>query len=69
MTHPLVGRSYNFDDGQRIEVIEVKDADETLGGRRVFYYIYTGPGIPRKLVMPIEQFMDHYRHLFEDVEL
>lgn len=68
MTHPLVGQSYTFEDGQKIEIKEVKEADESLGGPRVFYYIYTGPGIPRKLVMPLTEFLGHYSHLFKGVD-
>jgi len=67
MMHPLVGQSYTFEDGNKIEVIEVKEADEGLGGTRVFYLTYTGPGIPRKLVMPLTEFLGHYSHLFKDV--
>lgn len=68
MNHPLVGQSYVFEDGNKIEVIEVKQVDPAFGSIRVFYMITTGAGIPRKLVMPMEEFMGNYRHLFKDVE-
>jgi hypothetical protein len=67
MTHPLVGQSYIFEDGSKIEVIEVKRVDPAFGSERVFYLIQTGAGIPRKLVMSMDEFMSNYSHLFKDV--
>ena len=37
MTHPLVGRSYTFDDGNRMEIIQVREQDEHRGGASVTY--------------------------------
>ena len=66
MTHQLVGRSYTFEDGNKIEVIQVKNTDEDRGGQLVTYMISSGPNLPRKLVMPIAPFMSTFGHLFED---
>jgi hypothetical protein len=69
MAHPLEGLSYTFSDGVRLEVIQVKDTDPTLGDKRVFYYIHSLAGIPKKQVMPIAEFVSNYRHLFPNLEL
>ena len=50
MTHPLVGRAYTFEDGNRIEIIQVREVDELRGGSSVTYLAYQGPGIPQKLI-------------------
>jgi hypothetical protein len=65
MTHPLVGRSYTFEDGNRMEIIQVREQDELRGGASVTYLAYQGPGIPQKLVLNLEQFIDIYGQLFE----
>ncbi|MFY8211767.1 MAG: hypothetical protein ACOVLB_03795 [Candidatus Nanopelagicus sp.] len=66
MNHPLVGKYYAFEDGNRIEVIQVKDRGEEI--LLVTYMISYGAGIPRKLVMPMSEFMGTYRHLFPGIE-
>ena len=48
MTHPLVGRSHTFEDGNRMEIIQVREVDELRGGASVTYLAYQGPGIPQK---------------------
>jgi hypothetical protein len=65
MTHPLVGKSYTFEDGNRMEIIQVKEQDELRGGASVTYLAYQGPGIPQKLILNLEQFIDIYGQLFE----
>ena len=65
MTHPLVGRSYTFEDGNRMEIVQVREQDELRGGASVTYLAYQGPGIPQKLILNLEQFIDIYGQLFE----
>jgi hypothetical protein len=65
MTHPLVGRSHTFEDGNRMEIIQVREQDELRGGASVTYLAYQGPGIPQKLILNLEQFIDIYGQLFE----
>ena len=65
MTHPLVGKSYTVEDGNRMEIIQVREVDELRGGASVTYLAYQGPGIPQKLILNLEQFMDIYGQLFE----
>ena len=65
MTHPLVGRSYTFEDGNKIEIIQVREVDEHRRGSSVTYLAYQGPGIPQKLILNLEQFIDIYGQLFE----
>ena len=64
--YKLVGRFYQFDDGDKIEVIQVKERnqDEQL----ITVHLTQGPGIPRKLVLSPTQFIDMYGHLFGLVE-
>ena len=48
-----------------MEIIQVRLVDEHRGGASVTYLAYHGPGIPQKLVLNLEQFMDIYGQLFE----
>ena len=57
----FVGKKYVFEDGDMIEVIQIKSRD---GGPWVTYHVSKGPGIPRKLVMMLEEFTITYGHLF-----
>lgn len=59
----LVGKSYSFDDGDSMTIIQVKRRDD---GPWVTYHVQQGPGIPRKMVMPIEEFIDLYGYLFNE---
>ena len=58
----LVGKKHVFPDGDSIEVIQIKNRDE--GVRLVTYHLQQGPGIPRKLVMELTEFITTYGHLF-----
>lgn len=58
----LVGKSHTFPDGDSITVKQIKlRAAEQYW---VTYQIQQGPGIPRQLVMPLEEFTSMYGHLF-----
>jgi hypothetical protein len=57
----LLGKSYTFEDGDRIEIIQVKRRDT---GPWITYHVYQGPGIPRKLLMTADEFDITYGHLF-----
>ena len=61
----LVGQSYVFEDGNKIEVIQVKKTDENRGDYLVTYHVSRGPNIPQKLVLPVEEFLSYYSHLFD----
>lgn len=58
----LVGKKHVFPDGDSISVTQIKlrDANQLW----VTYHIQQGPGIARKLVMPMEEFVGTYGHLF-----
>lgn len=58
----LVGQKYTFEDGDTLEVLQIKSRDEDT--HLVTYMVQQGPGIPRKLVMRIEEFINTYGHLF-----
>ena len=63
----LVGKSYLFDDGSKIEVIQSKKTDDDRGGYLITYMIGQGNlNLPRKLVMPIKEFVDNFGHLFRE---
>jgi hypothetical protein len=59
----LVGKSHTFPDGDSITVVQIKMRDANR--LWVTYNIQQGPGIPRKLVMPLDEFMGTYGHLFD----
>jgi len=61
----LVGQFYVFEDGNKIEVIQVKKTDEDRGGYLVTYHVTHGPSIPQKLVLPVKEFLSYYSHLFD----
>lgn len=60
----VVGLKHQFGDGDSIEVIQVKSRNEEL--HLVTYHIQQGPGIPRKLIMELNEFIDTYGHLFQE---
>jgi hypothetical protein len=60
-TEKLLGKSYTFEDGDRIEVVQVKRRDN---GPWITYHVHQGPGIPRKLLMMADEFDITYGHLF-----
>jgi hypothetical protein len=64
LSKELQGKSYTFEDGNNITVVQVKQTDEERGGFLVTYTIKTGPGIPRKLILPLNEFIGTYGHLF-----
>ena len=71
----LSGSKYTFPDGDYIKVIEIKLRDKQIEGKGeegiapfIMYEIQQGPGIPRRLSMFYQEFIDTYGHLFS-VEL
>ena len=62
----IVGLKHQFEDGDSIEVIQVKSRNEEL--HLVTYHIQQGPGIPRKLILELNEFIDTYGHLFQEEE-
>jgi hypothetical protein len=61
IAHSLVGKSYEFDDGDRLEVIQAKRRED---GPWITYHTIQSGGIPRKLLLPVKSFLEHYGHLF-----
>ena len=58
----LVGQKYTFEDGDYLEVIQIKwRGDEDY---LVTYHVQQGPGVARKLVMSLKEFLGTYGHLF-----
>jgi hypothetical protein len=60
----LFGKKYTFEDGDSIEVVQVKSRGPEAEDQLVTYHIQQGPGIPRKLVMVLPTFVATYGHLF-----
>lgn len=62
----LVGKSYIFEDGNKIEIVQVKLRDSDYDGLVpwVTYHVTQGRGMPQKLVLPISEFGAVYGHLF-----
>jgi len=60
----LVGKSFVFEDGATITVTQIKLRDE--GIYWVTYMTKTGPGIPVRYVMGVEEFINTYGYLFKD---
>lgn len=65
MTHDLLGKSHQFEDGNVIEVVQIKDRNSDDGPVPfVTYHTFQGSSLPRKLVMNLYEFIDTYGHLF-----
>ena len=66
MTHDLVGKKHTFDDGNVIEVIQIKERNINEDGVTLYvtYCVYQGRSLPRKLVMTMQEFINTYGHLF-----
>lgn len=62
MRPDLVGKKFTFDDGDSLEIIQIKHRgnEEYL----VTYLVCQGRGVPRKLVSPLQEFLGNYGHLF-----
>lgn len=61
LANKLVKQKYVFDDGDSIEVVQVKRREE---GLTVTYHTIQSNGIPRKLLLPLNMFLAEYGHLF-----
>jgi len=61
----MIGNKYTFSDGDSLEIIQVKRRDT---GPWVIFYAQQGPGIPRKLMMQLDEFQEVYGHLFDGTE-
>lgn len=60
------GDKYTFEDGNYIEVIQIKNAEFNGENTQVVTYNICGPrSLPRKLVMDINEFISNFGHLFE----
>ena len=58
----IIGKQYAFADGDSIEIIQIKWRGEE--DFLVTYHVQQGPGIPRKLILPLQEFLGTYGHLF-----
>jgi len=67
----LVGSKHTFPDNDSIMIFEIKLRDRLIEGEGVegitpfiTYEIQQGPGLPRRHVMPYNEFLRTYGHLF-----
>lgn len=61
------GDRYVFEDGNHIEVIQIKNAEYQGENSQLVTYTIGGPrSLPRKLVMEINEFISNFGHLFDD---
>ena len=58
----LVGRSYTFEDGKAIRILQIKPSDK---GHRVHYYQIEPGALEKKLVMEFPEFVNNFGHLFQ----
>lgn len=61
----LVGKVFTFEDGNSIEVLQIKVRDNNE--QFVTYQVITGPGIPRRGTMSLAEFLNTYGHLFPEI--
>jgi len=59
-----LGKKYTFPDGNYIEVIQIKSRGP--GQNYITFHIKQGPGIARKLIVPLAEFGGTYGHLFQE---
>lgn len=59
----LEGKTFTFDDGSTIEVIQIKPREDGLW---VHYITSINSSLPRKLLMRLEEFNNTFGHLFKD---
>lgn len=62
MLSNLVGKIYTFEDGITLKILEYKHRDQ--GVFWVTYETNDGIHIPKKLMIPEQEFMNSYGHLF-----
>ncbi len=62
----LIGKQYHFDDGSVLTIMQIKQKE--IHNETVPFLTYTVQqgrnSIPRKLVMPLSDFMSTFGHLF-----
>ena len=67
MNNDLAGKKHIFEDGSVIEVLQIKMRDNSEEAVPVVTYtVQQGRSLPRKLVLPLNQFIDTFGHLFEE---
>jgi hypothetical protein len=61
----LIGKSYTFDDGVNIKIVQIKLREENgIVSPFVTYESTSGNGIPRKLILSEKDFIHQFGHLF-----
>ena len=58
----MVGKSYHFEDGNSITIVQIKTRDT---GPWVTYETVLEGSIPKRTVMPHNEFMSVFAHLFK----
>jgi hypothetical protein len=61
------GDKFTFEDGNYIEVIQIKNGEFEGENTQIVTYNISGPrSLPRKLVMEINVFISNFGHLFTE---
>jgi hypothetical protein len=61
----LKGKKYIFEDGSSLEIIQIKNRELNEEIVPFITYHISGPKtIPRKLIMPYNEFVNTYGHMF-----
>jgi hypothetical protein len=67
MNNDLAGKKHVFEDGSVIEVLQIKMRDNSLEVVPVVTYtVQQGRSLPRKLILPLNEFINTFGHLFEE---
>jgi hypothetical protein len=61
----LIGKSYTFEDGNIIEIVQIKHREiDGSSTPCVTYQIHQGNNLPRKLILSLNDFLGSFGHLF-----
>ena len=60
--HQFINKPYTFDDGIELRIIQIKTRDENV--EWVTYNTCLPGALPRKHVMPVQEFINSFGHLF-----
>jgi hypothetical protein len=65
MNDDLAGKKHVFEDGSVIEVLQIKMRDNSIETVPIVTYtVQQGRSLPRKLVLPLNEFINTFGHLF-----
>lgn len=63
MMHPFEGKSYTFEDGIMVKLLQVKQRE---AGLTAIYEITYPGGIPKRQIISMTDFVKQWGHLFQE---